>query len=131
MRRAVAACLLLAAPAAALPAGPAAALPADRLDALVAGRVAGEPVACIDRLDIDAVRLVSGVGFVFEMRTGGVVYLNRVTSAKGFVHDGITPLIAPAAPRLCRGEPVKLLNENSAAPVATAELGDFTPYRRP
>ncbi len=116
---------------AALIAAPAAALPADRLESLVAGRTPGAPVACIDRIDIDAVRLVANVGFVFEMKTGGVVYLDRVATARVFVHDGITPLIEPGSPRLCSGEPVKLLNENSRAPVATAELGDFVPYRRP
>ncbi len=116
---------------AALLAAPAAALPASSLATLVAGRVAGPPVACIDRLDVDQVHLVAGVGFVFAMKTGGVLYLNRVASARVFVHDGVTPLFDPAAPRLCSGEPVRLLNENSRAPLATAYFGDFTPYRRP
>ena len=112
-------------------AAPAVAMAADRIDPLLAGRVAGAPVACIDRLDIDETRVVAGVGFTYRMKTGGVVYLNRVASGRTFVHDGVTPLSEAAAPRLCSGEPVKLLNENSRAPIATAILGDFIPYRRP
>jgi len=122
MRR-VAAALLLA--------GPAAALHADPLPSLIGNRVAGTPVDCIERAEIDKVRLVANVGFVFEMKTRGVLYLNRVTSGRTFVHDGVTPMIEPASSRLCSVEPVQLLNENSRAPVASVTLGAFTPFQRP
>ncbi len=108
----------------------AAALPVDRLDRLVGDRVAGAAVARIDRLDIDTVALVPG-GIVYTMKTGGVVYLNRPTAGAGFIHGGVVLAIDDAYPRLCRDEPVRVLNENSRAAVATATLGDFIPYRRP
>ncbi|MBV8971957.1 MAG: hypothetical protein JO290_06660 [Sphingomonadaceae bacterium] len=123
--------MIRAALLAVLLAAPAAALTADRLAPLIAGRVAGPPVACIDPREIETTHLIAGTGFVLTMRTGGTIYLNRVTTAQSFVHDGVTPRFVPAAARLCSGERVELLNENSRAPVATARLGDFIPYRKP
>ncbi len=108
-----------------------AAAPADRLAALLGDRIAAEPVDCIDSLSIDQVKLVPGVGFLYRMRTGGVVYLNRVTKGQDAVHDGVLPLIERASPRLCSVQLVTLVNENSRRPIGTATLGLFVPYRRP
>lgn len=107
------------------------AVPADRLAKLIGDRVAGTPTACIDRLDIDKVRIVDRVGVLYEMKTGGVIYLNRPTSGLGFLHDGDVLSIERASPRLCSAELVRLINPNSRAAVASISLGQFTPYVRP
>lgn len=115
--------------AAAMLASVANALPVDRLATLVGNRVAGTPVDCIDGLGIDKVHLVDG-GIVYEMRTGGVTYLNRPSSGASFIHDGVSLKIDFAQARLCRDEPVGVVNENSGATIARAKLGNFVPYRR-
>ncbi|QYE34971.1 hypothetical protein KZX46_19950 [Polymorphobacter sp. PAMC 29334] len=116
--------------AAAILAGDASALPADRLATLIGDRIAGTPVDCIDRLDIDKVHIVDG-GIVYEMKTGGVSYLNRPSSGASFIHDSVSLRLDFAEPRLCRDEPVGVVNENSRATIARAKLGNFVPYRRP
>ena len=108
----------------------AAARPADPLPGLIGNRVAGDPVDCIEVREIDRVRLIPGVGFFYSMRTGGTDYLNRVTAGRTFLHDGVLPVVERASPRLCSVETVRLLNENSRAPIASATLGPFIPYRR-
>ena len=114
-----------------LAAAPAAAAPADPLPALIGDRVAGAPVSCIDRLSIDEVHLIPGVGLYYRMRTGRVAYLNRVSDGATFIHDGVLPVIDRASPRLCSAEQVRLVNENSRRPVGGATLGMFIPYRQP
>lgn len=120
---------IVAITAAAMSASVASALPADHLATLVGNRVAGTPVDCIDGLGIDKVHLVDG-GIVYEMRTGGVTYLNRPSSGASFIHDGVSLKVDFAQSRLCRDEPVGVVNENSGATIARAKLGNFVPYIR-
>ena len=109
----------------------AAAVPVDPLGALIGDRIASAPVDCIAAAEIDQVHLVAGVGFVFTMRSGDVVYLDRVTAGRTFIHAGVLPVINRRSTHLCSVERIRLLNENSRAPIAAATLGPFTPYRRP
>lgn len=117
--------------AALLPIGAAAApaIRADRLPSELGDRVAGKPVNCIDRFNIDKVFVVAGVGLLYEMRTG-TRFLNRPTTGLTFLHDGVTPLVE-SGPRLCSVELVRLLNNNSRVQVGAVSLGAFVPYRRP
>ena len=110
--------------------GPVAAASVDGLANVIGDRVAGEAIDCIAAAEIEQVRLVPG-GFAYVMRSPATVFVNRPPTGTNFIHDGVTPSVVLTSALLCRGQAVRLLNENSRAPVATVHLGEFVAYRRP
>lgn len=103
---------------------------ADSLASLLGDRIAGTPVRCIDRLDIDKVRIVERTGIVYEMKTG-LLYLNRPASGLAFLHDDALLASTATTPSLCSLEVVRLLNRNSRAQNGSVSLGEFVPYPKP
>ena len=98
--------------------------------AALAGLVAGTPVDCIDRLDIDSVATVRGA-IVYTVRGGRTVYYNVPTTGARLLDPATALLVDPAYPQLCRGEIVRALSSASRRPLGIVTLGPFIPYVRP
>lgn len=114
---------LAATPAAAQPAQADAAL-TERLE----GRVAGDPVDCLQLRPLDNSEIVPGTGILF--RVGSTLYLNRLRGPTGRL-DGTEILVTqPFGSQLCRLDRVQLIDRNSGFASGLITLDRFIPYRR-
>ena len=120
----VAGCFLLAAASAQ-------AAPADReaeLARALEGRVAGEPVDCIDLYRVRSSRVIPDTAIVY--RAGGTLYVNRPRSGAESLNRWDTLVTRTPTPRLCSVDPVQVVDMHSGMMTGLVMLGDFVPYRR-
>lgn len=115
----------------ALVAGPAQAKPADHeaeLARAVAGRVAGEPVDCIDLHRVRSSHIIPGTAIVYD--TGGVIYVNRPRGGAESMNQWDIMVNRLYSPELCSIDTVQLIDQGSQMYSGTVFLGEFVPYRR-
>lgn len=99
---------------------------------MVEGRVAGEPVDCIDPRRALMTDVIDKTAIVIRM-PGGIVYVNRPEMGVAALdHDFI---INPRTNgvRLCRGDAVAMVDrggKGSAGSRASVSLGQFVPYTK-
>jgi hypothetical protein len=123
--------LLLAAATAAVPAS---ARPADRakgeaeLARALEGRVAGEPVDCINLRQVRSSRIIDRTAIVYE--AGGTLYVNRPRSGAGSLTDWDVMVTRPFGSRLCRVDTVQMYSPSARMLSGIVFLGDFVPYKR-
>lgn len=101
---------------------------AELADALK-GRVAGEPVRCLNLSNATSTRIIEGTGIIYNV--GGTLYLNRPSSGAQRLRDDDILSYRVFGGQLCRGEPVNRLDRSTASLYGFVLLGDFVPYRRP
>lgn len=95
---------------------------------MLEGRVAGEPVKCLNRSrSSDAVRIVDGTAFVF--RDGATLYVNRPDGARILDWNDL-PVFRLFGSGLCARDQVELRDRSSMFPGPVILLGEFVPYRR-
>ena len=128
--------ILLLALGAALAAVPAAsavaadrASPETRLARDLEGRVAGEPVDCIDTSRFHS-RIVDGTAIVFE-GVGRTLYVNRPRGGQRSLDSWDILVTRQFASQLCEGDVVRLHDPSSFMQTGTVFLGEFVPYTRP
>ena len=121
---ALAAVAVAASPAAAQPLSP-----EERLARAVEGRVAGEPVDCIDTSFFRSTRIVDGTAIIYE-RGGDTIFVNRPRAGQRSLDRSDVLLTEIRGGRLCRGDVVRLLDSGARFPTGMVFLGDFIPYRR-
>lgn len=123
--------LTLAAAAVALPA-PAAAKPSlkgeEKLARAVEGRIAGEPVDCIDMRRIVSTRIIDDTAIVYD--AGRTLYVNRPRSGADSLDRWDVLVTKTHGGDLCRVDVVELWDATSQMPTGIVFLGDFVPYRR-
>ena len=118
--------LALAAPAAA---------PAERLSGeaelarLTEGRVAGEPVDCLDTRRFTGTRIIDRTAIVYEA-PGGMLWVNVPRGGAHTLDEWDVLLTRQFSTSLCRGEIVRLLDPTTLMQTGAVSLGDFVPYRR-
>jgi hypothetical protein len=115
----------------ALVAGSAQAKPADHeaeLDRAVAGRVAGEPVDCIDMHRVRSSHIIPGTAIVYD--AGSVVYVNRPRGGAESLSQWDIMVNRLWSSQLCSIDTVQLLDQGSRMYSGTVFLGEFVPYRR-
>jgi hypothetical protein len=115
----------------ALVAGPAQAKPADHeaeLARVVAGRVAGEPVDCIDMHRVRSSHIIPGTAIVYD--AGGVVYVNRPRGGAESMDQWDIMVNRLYSSELCSIDTVQLIDQGSQMYSGTVFLGEFVPYRR-
>ncbi|MEA3028740.1 MAG: hypothetical protein QOG13_65 [Sphingomonadales bacterium] len=115
----------------ALVAGSAQAVPIDReaeLARAVQGRVAGEPVDCIDMHRVQSSRIIPGTAIVYD--TGGVIYVNRPRAGAESLTQWDIQVNRLWSSQLCSIDTVQLLDQGSHSYSGTVFLGEFIPYRR-
>jgi hypothetical protein len=111
--------------------GAAQAKPADReaeLARALAGRVAGEPVQCIDLHRVRSSRIIAGTAILYD--AGSVVYVNRPDNGAEQLNRWDTLVTRTPSTRLCNVDTVTLVDQGSRSFTGIVFLGDFVPYRR-
>ena len=115
----------------ALVAGSAQAKPADHeaeLAQAVAGRVAGQPVDCIDIHRVRSSHIIPGTAIIYD--SGGVVYVNRPRAGADSMDQWDIMVNRLYSSELCSVDTVQLIDQGSRMYSGTVFLGQFVPYRR-
>lgn len=102
--------------------------PEEELSRALAGRVAGEPVSCINLRNIRSSRIIRDTAILYE--AGSVVYLNRPTSGRESLDDWNILVTRTHSSQLCSIDVVTLIDRGSNFYSGSIFLGEFVPYRR-
>jgi hypothetical protein len=92
------------------------------------GRVAGEPVDCIDLHRIRSSRIIDRTAIVYD--AGGTLYVNRPRSGARSLRDWDVMVTKPFGSRLCSVDTVQMYSPGSNMLGGIVFLGDFVPYKR-
>lgn len=92
------------------------------------GRVAGEPVDCIDLHRIRSSRIIDRTAIVYD--AGGTLYVNRPRSGARSLRDWDVMVSKPFGSRLCRVDTIQMYSPGSNMLSGIVFLGDFVPYKR-
>jgi hypothetical protein len=126
-------CLLIG--AILLTASPAAAVsrtdPAQRLAREIEGRVAGEPIRCLDRRDVRvrSKRIIDGTAIIYD--AGGTLYVNRPSAGSEFLDRNDFAIVWPSDRKVCSMDRLYMSRSPGEAVSGTVVLGDFVPYSKP
>jgi len=112
--------------------GVAQAKPADReaeLERAVRGRVAGEPVDCIDMHRVRSSRIIADTAIIYD--AGSILYVNRPRNGADSLDPGDTQVNRLyGTGRLCSIDTVQMVDRVGGFYRGTVFLGEFVPYRR-
>ena len=111
--------------------GPAAQAAPDReaeLARALEGRVAGEPVDCIDLHRVRGSRVITDTAILYE--SGSTIYVNRPRSGASSLNQWDALVTRLPTTRLCSIDAVRLIDPQSRMLTGVVMLGDFVPYRR-
>jgi hypothetical protein len=109
----------------------AAAAPVDReaeLARALEGRVAGEPVDCIDLTRIQSSRIINDTAILYD--AGRTIYVNRPRNGADSLDRWDTLVTRLHTPRLCSIDSVRLVDPTTGMLTGVVFLGDFIPYER-
>lgn len=111
--------------------GVAQAKPQDReaeLARAIQGRVAGEPVQCIDMHRVRSSRIITDTAIIYD--AGSVIYVNRPENGADQLNQWDTMVTRTPSTRLCNVDTVTMVDRASRSFTGVVFLGDFVPYRR-
>ena len=109
----------------------ASAAPVDReaqLDRALEGRVAGEPVDCINLQRVRSTRIIPDTAIIYEV--GNVLYVNRPRAGARSLDETDTLVSRPFNNRLCSVDTIQLYDTAARMTHGVVFLDDFVPYRR-
>jgi hypothetical protein len=92
------------------------------------GRVAGEPVSCIDLHRIQSSRVIPDTAILYD--AGNVIYVNRPANGAEELNQWDTLVTRTPSTRLCNVDTVQVVDLVSHTMTGVVFLGDFVPYRR-
>ncbi|MES2493780.1 MAG: hypothetical protein V4579_10935 [Pseudomonadota bacterium] len=101
--------------------------PQQKLDKMLEGRVAGEPVSCIDTLTHRNSTVIDKTAIVYG--SGRTIYVNRPAHPESLRRDDVL-VTRLHSTRLCNVDVVKLLDRSGGWYRGFVGLGDFVPYTR-
>jgi hypothetical protein len=101
--------------------------PEQELQEELRGRVAGEPVDCVNLRNVRNTRIIDGTAIVFD--AGGTIYVNRPRGGANSLKSWDTQVVRPFGSRLCSVDPVNMFDQ-SGFMRGIVFLGEFVPYRR-
>ena len=93
------------------------------------GRIAGEPVTCVNQRDLRGNRS-AGEGAIIFNGPGTLIYVNRPPAGCPDLDPGRALSVVTPSTRLCRGDIVNVFDPLTGARFGGCGLGDFVPYRR-
>ena len=99
----------------------------EKLAKLLEGRVAGEPVSCINTMNTRDARVIDKTAIVYD--TGRTIYVNRPTNARWLDSDDIM-VTRLTGSQLCRIDTVQMYDRSSHFYSGFVGLEEFVPYRR-
>jgi hypothetical protein len=103
--------------------------PETKLERELRGRVAGEPVDCIQLRNIRSSRIIDRTAIVYD--TGRTLYVNRPRNGQESLNDWDVLVTNTHSSRLCSIDTVQLYDSGSGMFSGVVFLGEFVPYRRP
>lgn len=114
----------------ALAAAPAAAErnPEAELARALEGRVAGEPVDCIDLHRVRSSRIIQDTAILWD--AGSVVYVSRPETGAEALNRWDSMVTRTPTGRLCSIDTVTMVDAPSGFMTGIVFLGEFVPYRR-
>ena len=101
----------------------------ERLAKLLEGRVAGEPVSCIDTHRIRSSKIIDGTAIVYEA-SGGKLYVNRPEAGARSLDRFDIMVTRQFTSRLCDVDVVELFDSGARMSTGLVFLGEFVPYSR-
>ncbi|HEY0115240.1 MAG TPA: hypothetical protein VGB54_05930 [Allosphingosinicella sp.] len=102
--------------------------PEAQIERALEGRVAGEPVDCVNLRDIRNSRVIDGTAILFD--AGGTIYLNRPRAGADSLDRADVQLVRTHTSRLCSIDTIQMLDAGSRILTGNIFLGEFVPYRR-
>ncbi|HEV2747493.1 MAG TPA: hypothetical protein VGW34_09380 [Allosphingosinicella sp.] len=94
----------------------------------VEGRVAGEPVDCINLRNIRSSRIIDRTAILYE--AGGTLYVNRPRSGASSLDRWDVLVTDTHSSQLCRIDVVRLYDSAARMQTGFVFLGEFVPYRK-
>lgn len=99
-----------------------------QLAKLLEGRVAGEPVDCINPATTWNTRIIDKTAIVYD--AGNVIYVNRPADPRSLDSDDVMVTEVRGAGQLCSVDIVRLHDRNGMWYRGFVGLEKFTPYRK-
>lgn len=92
------------------------------------GRVAGEPVDCVDLRRVRSSRIINDTAILYD--AGTTIYVNRPRSGAEALNRNDTMVTNLHSSRLCSIDTVRMVDPMSRMMRGIVFLGEFVPYRR-
>jgi hypothetical protein len=102
--------------------------PEQQLQHELRGRVAGEPVNCVNLRNIRNSRIIDRTAIIFD--AGGTIYVNRPRSGAQSLSSWDAQVVRPFGSQLCAIDTIRMVDPASGFFRGTVFLGEFVPYRR-
>lgn len=102
--------------------------PEARLARALEGRVAGEPVDCINLRQVSSSQVIDRTAILY--RVGSTLYVNRPRAGASSLSSWDAQVQRPFNNRLCSIDPVTIIDPSTGFFRGTVFLGEFVPYRR-
>ena len=99
-----------------------------QLERALQGRVAGEPVDCIDLHRVRSSRIINDTAIIYE--AGGTLYVNRPRAGAESLNQWDALVTRLPTTRLCSVDTVRLVDPTTQMMTGIVFLGEFVPYRR-
>jgi hypothetical protein len=93
------------------------------------GRVAGEPVNCINLRNIRSTRIIDRTAIIYEA-AGGTLYVNRPDAGQESLSNWDVLVTRTHSPQLCSIDVVDLYDGGVRMPRGVVFLGEFVPYEK-
>ena len=92
------------------------------------GRVAGEPVNCIDLHRIRSSRIITDTAILYD--AGSIIYVNRPRNGADELNQWDSLVTRTPSTQLCSVDTVEVVDLSTRSLTGIVFLGDFIPYRR-
>ena len=100
-----------------------------KLSKALEGRVAGEPVRCIDMRSIRSSTIIDKTAIIYEV--GNKLYLNRPAGGASSLDSDDVLVTKTSSSQLCDIDIVRLIDRTNHFPTGFVNLGKFVPYSKP
>ncbi len=102
--------------------------PEEQLEHALRGRVAGEPVDCVNLRSIRNSRVIERTAILFD--AGGTIYVNRPRSGAESLSSWDAQVTRPTGSQLCSIDTIRMVDPTTGFFRGSVFLGEFVPYRR-
>lgn len=92
------------------------------------GRVAGEPVDCVDLRRVRSTRIINDTAILYD--AGSTIYVNRPRAGADTLDRWDTMVTRLHSSRLCSIDTVRMVDATTRTMRGIVFLGEFVPYRR-
>jgi hypothetical protein len=100
----------------------------ERLARALEGRVAGEPVSCIQLRNVRSSQIIDDTAILYD--SGSTIYVNHPRAGRESLDRWDVLVTRTHSSQLCSIDVVHLYDSASRFQTGTVFLGDFVPYRK-